>query len=155
MRITRFEDIDAWKKARALSKNVYEATRDPKFRIDPDLQRQLRRAAVSTMANIAEGFDSGSDPEFRRFLRIAARSASEIQSHLYVAFDQGYLTTDRIETLRAGATEVRNLVLAFIRYLRRPRPGTSDLGPGTVKKNAAGSTGVGPAASREGGKGQN
>jgi four helix bundle protein len=122
VKITRFEEIEAWQQARLFSNHVYEATRDFRFERDPDLRRQMRRATVSIMSNIAEGFDGGSDREFGRFLMMAGRSATEVQSHLYVALDQGYLSADRIQRLREEATRVKSLILGFIRYLRRSRP---------------------------------
>jgi four helix bundle protein len=88
VKITRFEDIEAWKKARVLMNKVYEAARLPALIVDRELQRQMRRAALSVMSNIAEGFDGGTDAEFCRFLRMAKRSATELQSHFYVALDQ-------------------------------------------------------------------
>src|SRR6267143_1458948 len=91
MKITRFEDIEAWKKARILMRKVYGAVKGSNFNEDREIRRQMRRAAISVMSNIAEGFDGGSDPEFRRFLRMAKRSASELQSHFYAALDQGYI----------------------------------------------------------------
>lgn len=80
MKITRFEDIEAWKAARTLVKKVYRAT-DRVLHVDVALARQMRRAAMSAPANIAEGFDAGTDLEFKRFLRMARRSMSELQSH--------------------------------------------------------------------------
>jgi four helix bundle protein len=122
MKITRFEDIQAWQEARKLTWVIYEASR--KF-LCRDLQRQVRRAAVSMMSNIAEGFDSGSDLEFRRFLRIAVRSGTEVQSHLYVAFDQGYLDQHAFDRIYAMTTSVKRLSGGFIKYL------TKDLGQRT------------------------
>lgn len=118
MKISRFEDIEAWKKSRVLARKVYELCGAPGFGSDWDLQRQLRKAAVSVMANIAEGFDGGSDAEFRRFLRMSKRSATEVQSHLYVALDQGYVGPMEFRELYELAAEVQRLVGGFIRYLR-------------------------------------
>ena len=87
MKITKFEDIEAWQVSRRLSYLVFEATGSSSFRNLSELRSQLRRAATFTMANIAEGFNSGSDAEFARFLRISRKSATEIQSHLYSALD--------------------------------------------------------------------
>jgi len=70
------------------------------------------------MANISEGFDSNSDDEFVRFLRYALRSATEVQSHLYVAVDQGYISKDEFTQLYDQAIEVKSLIAGFIRYLK-------------------------------------
>jgi four helix bundle protein len=87
--INRFEDIDAWKEARILTQQIHSHTDQAAFGKDIALREQIRRAVLSIMANIAEGFDAGSDREFLRFLRYALRSTSEVQSHLYVALDRG------------------------------------------------------------------
>ncbi len=121
-RIERFEDIDAWKEARRLSAETYAVTRSRPFRADASLQDQLRRASVSIMSNIAEGFDSGSNREFLKFLTYALRSGSELQSHLYVALDQVYIHADVFERLYDQARAVKNLIGGFRRYLRG-RPG--------------------------------
>jgi four helix bundle protein len=91
-------------------------------------------AAVSAMANIAEGFDSGSDAEFARFLRISQRSATEFQSHLYVAADRAYLQPEGFRHLYAAASELKRLVGGFIQHLAKTptRPPTKDQGPGTL-----------------------
>jgi four helix bundle protein len=117
-KIERFEDIDAWKEARRLSAETYTATRSRAFRADSSLQDQLRRASVSIMANIAEGFDSGSTREFLKFLTYALRSGSELQSHLYVALDQAYISPEAFQRLYDEARSVKNLVGGFRRYLR-------------------------------------
>lgn len=78
----------------------------------------MQRAAVSIMANIAEGFDSGSNREFIRFLGYALRSTTELQSHLYVALDQGYLDQQGFNALFDLTTGCKNLISGFIRYLR-------------------------------------
>lgn len=118
MKITRFEDIEAWKKARVLMNHAYRVAASPAFAADRDLQRQLRRASASVMSNIAEGFDGGTDAEFRRFLRIAKRSATEVQSHLYIALDQGYVQEKSFKELYEHAAEVKRIIGGFIRYLR-------------------------------------
>lgn len=96
-RIERFEDIEAWKEA-----------------------RNLVRASVSTMANIAEGFDGGSNREFVKFLGYALRSTTEVQSHLYVATDQGYINQQEFESLYELSIKVKSLISGFLRYLRFP-----------------------------------
>lgn len=117
MKIVRFEDVDAWKAARKMRMDIYELTRGKAFHEDFDLRKQMRRASVSCMSNVAEGFDSGSDHEFARFLRIARRSASELQSHLYVCLDEGYLESARFDRLYKQMQDVKGLVGGFLRYL--------------------------------------
>ncbi|HEY7678187.1 MAG TPA: four helix bundle protein [Candidatus Methylomirabilis sp.] len=122
-RIERFEDIEAWKKARELTKEVYRKASSAIFGKDFGLRDQLQRAAVSTMANIAEGFDGGSNREFIKFLGYAFRSATEVQSHLYVALDQSYITQRDFDSIYDLSVQVKNLVRGFTRYLRSHRRG--------------------------------
>lgn len=124
MRITRFEQIEAWKSARQLTDDIYSLTNREVFTRDAALQRQMRSCATSVMANIAEGFDSASHAEFSRFLKISRRSATELQSHLYVAWDQHYLEKGRFDELYQAADEVKKLIGGFIRYLKAPKPRT-------------------------------
>jgi four helix bundle protein len=119
MKIERFEDIRAWQEARVLANMVYDATDTGAFARDFALRDQIRAAAGSVMHNIAEGFDAGSDAEFVHFLKYARRSASEVQSELYLALDRKYLTTDGFQPIYDKATEVKKLINAFIGYLRR------------------------------------
>ncbi len=116
--IERFEDIEAWREARKLTADLYKVTQDRGFRGDPALRDQLRRAAVSIMANIAEGFDAGSNREFLQFLSYAFRSASEVQSHLYVALDQKYIFEETFSRLNSRTLRVKSLIGGFRRYLR-------------------------------------
>ncbi len=116
-RIERFEDIEAWQKARALTKLVYHHSDDGSFSRDFPLRDQMRRAAVSVMSNIAEGFNRGGNREFVHFLSIAKGSAAEIQSQLYVALDAGHLDQDRFREAYELAAHVANLLGGFIRYL--------------------------------------
>jgi four helix bundle protein len=120
MKITRFEDIEAWKAARKLVKELYRAT-ESVVRNDRDLARQMRRAAMSAPANIAEGFDAGTDLEFRRFLRMARRSLSELQSHLYIALDLEFLGDKAFRSLYDQAAEVKRIIGGFLRYLGKGR----------------------------------
>ena len=118
MAIECFEDIETWKAARELTRAIYYATAQGKFAKDFGLRDQIKRAAVSIMANIAEGFDSNSDDEFVRFLRYALRSATEVQSHLYVAVDQNYILEENFDDLYEQAAKAKGLIAGFIRYLR-------------------------------------
>jgi four helix bundle protein len=116
--IKNFEDLDSWKKARELAGFVYELTRKERFSRDFGLSDQIRRAAGSVMHNIAEGFESGSDPEFGRFLKIARRSASEVQSELYLASDCQYISQDELSKAYTLATEIKKLINGMMLYLR-------------------------------------
>lgn len=119
-KIERFEDIRAWQEARVLAQMVYEVSAQGSFARDFGLRDQIREAAGSSMHNIAEGFDAGSDDEFVRFLRYARRSATEVQSQLYIALDQDYITLERFRQIYDQATYVKKLINAFIGYLRGP-----------------------------------
>jgi four helix bundle protein len=117
--IKNFEELKAWQKARELAGYVYELTRQEKFSRDFGLRDQIQRAASSVMHNIAEGFEAGSDPEFVRFLKMARRSAGEVQSQLYLALDVDYITEG--ERLKAYelATDVKRLINGMMTYLRK------------------------------------
>ena len=119
MKIEKFEDLDCWKKARELANLVYDLTNQKSFGKDFQLRNQMRDAVGSVMHNIAEGFEAGSDAEFVRFLKISRRSASEVQSELYLAVDRKYITTNQIQTAYNKATEVKRLINGLIAYLRR------------------------------------
>jgi len=118
MGIERFEDIEAWKAARELTRQVYDVSAEGAFARDYGPRDQIRRASVSVMANISEGFDSQSSKAFIQFLGYALRSATEAQSHLYVALDQNYIDRAVFEELYGETVTVKNLIHGFMRYLR-------------------------------------
>jgi four helix bundle protein len=119
MKLTRFEDIQAWQESRTLVKLVYDAVaRSDAFAKDFRLVNQIQGAAVSAMSNIAEGFSRGGNKEFVQFLFISKASAAEVQSQLYVALDQGYIGKSQFDQIYAQADTVSRLVSAFIKYLR-------------------------------------
>jgi four helix bundle protein len=117
-KIERFEDIQAWQKARELNNEIYTITMDSGFAKDFSLRDQLRRASVSIMANIAEGFGRRSKKEFANFLNMAHGSAAEVQCHLYVALDQNYINQDTFHKLYDKTDEVSKITQGFIKYLR-------------------------------------
>jgi four helix bundle protein len=119
MKIERFEDLDCWKSARELVKLVYSLSSAEGINKDYGLRDQIRRAATSVMANIAEGFSTRSKMEFIRFLDYSARSAAEVQSHLYATLDLDYIEKKEFETAYKKAQDCINLCKGFIRYLRR------------------------------------
>ena len=118
-RIEKFEDIEAWQKARELTREIYRVTNQGAFAKDFGLRDQIRRASVSIMSNIAEGFGRGGNREFIQFLSMAKGSAAEVQAQLYVAADAGYLTKDQFEQLYSIAQSTGNLIGGFIRYLTK------------------------------------
>jgi len=121
----RFEDLQSWQKARQVTNFVYDLTGHPEFAKDFRLRGQIRDAAGSVMHNVAEGFDAGSNPEFIRFLKMARRSASEVQSQLYLALDRKYITAEELKTAYNLATEAKRLINGMIAYLRKHSQSTT------------------------------
>ncbi len=116
-KIGRFEDIEAWKDARRLAGTIYVISASGQWKRDFALRDQIRRAAISVVSNIAEGFERKSDADFGRFLSIAKGSAGEIKAQLYVALDQGYINQDSFNIVYEAADKVTRLLGGFIRYL--------------------------------------
>ena len=116
-KIERFEDIQAWQRARELNRRIYAVTGKGGFTKDFALRDQIRRAAISMMLNIAEGFARRSPKEFRRFLFIAHGSAAEVQSALYIALDQHYINERDFDDLYQDVEEVSKMIAGFIKYL--------------------------------------
>jgi len=117
--IQRFEDIQAWQESRKLVKMIYSLTNKELFSKDYGMRDQVRRASVSTMANIAEGFDCESKVEFARFLGIARRSAVEVQSILYAALDTSYINQDEFDLHYEQARKAKALIGGFKRSLTK------------------------------------
>ena len=113
-----FEEIEAWQLSRELIKDVYRVSREGAFAKDFGLQDQIRRAAVSIMSNIAEGFERGGNKEFVNFLSISKGSCGEVRSQLYVAFDQGYVDQAQFESIVHMCVRVSVMLQAFITSLR-------------------------------------
>ena len=113
-----FEDLEAWQQARQLVNNIYSLTREnSNLAKDFGLTGQVQRAAVSIMSNIAEGFERGSDREFRQFLYVAKASAGEVRSLLYIALDLGCLDAQAHQLLMEQATRLSRQLSGFIKYL--------------------------------------
>jgi len=119
MKIGRFEDIEAWQLARELTQAVYRLTKKAGFCKNFGLKDQIQDAAGSSMHNIAEGFDSETNAEFVRFLRYAKRSCSEVQSELYIALDEEYITPDEFKDVYEQARRTRAAIRGFINYLKK------------------------------------
>lgn len=118
-RIEKFEDIRSWRKSRELTKQIYVITSQGNFKRDFGLRDQIRKASVSIVSNIAEGFERGGDQEFLQFLAIAKGSCGEVRAQLYIALDQGYLQREDFETLSTLATEISRLLSGFMKYLQQ------------------------------------
>lgn len=112
-KIERFEDLVAWQKARELTKKIYRITSEELFSKDYGLRDQIRRASVSIMSNIAEGFGRGSMNEFHQFLVVSKASCAEVQSQLYVALDVGYIDKTMFKRLSDDANEVARIISAL------------------------------------------
>ena len=120
-KIERFEDLQSWQKGRHLTNMIYDLTEHSKFAKDFRLCGQIQDAAGSVMHNIAEGFDAGTNPEFIRFLKMSRRSASEVQSELYLALDRKYINQEELTLAYNLATETKKLINGMIGYLRKAK----------------------------------
>jgi four helix bundle protein len=109
-KVERFEDLIAWQKVRQLAAEIYRVSAHGEFAKDFGLRDQIRRAAVSAMSNIAEGFDRGSRNEFHQFLVIAKASCAEVRSQLYVAQDVGYIDQKTFENISGNTNELLRII---------------------------------------------
>jgi four helix bundle protein len=116
--IKRFEDIEAWKRARELTRNIYCCTKAATFAKDFGLKDQIRRAAVSVVSNIAEGFERDGTNEFLQYLSTAKGSIGEVRAQLYVALDEGYISEEQFQKLHGDALAISRMLASFIDYLR-------------------------------------
>lgn len=117
-KIERFEDLNCWKDARILVREIYFVCEEGKLAKDFDTRSQLKRAALSVMNNIAEGFGRFNPKEFIQFLNIAQASALEVKSMLYVLLDIGCLNEEKFNELQKQTDDARNQILGLIRYLK-------------------------------------
>jgi len=120
-KIKTFEDLIAWQKARELTKAVYRMTSAYEFNKDYCLKDQMRRASVSVMSNIAEGFDRGGRSEFHQFLVIAKASCAELRSQLYIALDAGYIKAEHFNRLFLLSEEVSRIIAGLRKAVQRQR----------------------------------
>jgi four helix bundle protein len=117
-KINSFEDIQAWQKARELTREIYKISNDGSFGKDYGLRDQIRRASVSIVSNIAEGFERNGSKEFKQFLSISKGSAGEVRAQLYIALDLEYITKEEFEKLNSLVFDTSKLISGFINYLR-------------------------------------
>jgi len=117
MKIQRFEDLECWQEARKLVNYIYGLTKNDQFKKDFELVRQVRGSAVSSMANIAEGFHRNSNRDFMRFLGYSRASIAETISHCYVALDQEYIAEPEITSVNRKANAAWKKINSLISYL--------------------------------------
>ena len=117
--IERFEDLEAWKIAREVTKQIYRVSKNDLFIRDYGLRDQICRASVSVMSNIAEGFERDGDKEFVQFLSVAKGSSGEVRSQLYVALDQDYISENEFNSLYGKTTENSRVISGLIKYLKQ------------------------------------
>jgi len=120
-KIERFEDVKGWQKARELMRDIYEVTSKGNFTKDYGLRDQIRRASISVMSNIAEGYARQTDKEFTHFLYIAyiaLGSVAEVQSQLYIAQDLKYISKEDFNKIYELGSETARLTNGFIKYLK-------------------------------------
>jgi four helix bundle protein len=116
--ISRFEDLECWQEGRKIVNRVYRVCSVGSFKRDYSLMDQMKRAAISIMANIAEGFSRRGNKEFIQYLFIAKSSAAELQSHLHVVLDQEYISKSQFDELYEQADKVQRKISNFIKYLK-------------------------------------
>ena len=119
MKVERFEDLRVYREARRLTNCVYAATKKPAFSRDYGIVHQMRRASVSVMSNIAEGFERGSNPEFIRYLFIAKGSCGELRAQLAVSLDQEYIAPEEYRELEASCIHLSRMLAKLIHYLKK------------------------------------
>lgn len=115
--VRRFEDLDVWKLSREIVNNIYDLTNKSAFSKDYALRNQIRRSAIGILSNIAEGFESGSDKQFARYLKIAKGSAGETRAQIYVAFDQRYISQNEFSITKEKLDICSKKLSRLISYL--------------------------------------
>jgi len=116
--IEQVEDIEAWQKARILVNDIYSITSTGPFERDFGLRDQIRRASISIISNIAEGFERGGNKEFIQFLYIAKGSCGEVRTQLYVARGQNYIAEEQFSALSEQTLRISRMLAGFITYLK-------------------------------------
>ena len=116
--IKKFEDLKVWQKARELNLHIYKISNNPIFSKDFGLKDQIRRASISIISNIAEGFERNGNKEFNQFLSIAKASAGEVRSQLYITNDLNYISQDEFELIFNMLIEVSKMISGLMSYLK-------------------------------------
>lgn len=117
--INRFEDLEIWKEARRLAKEIHIISVETELRNDYRFKDQIKASSGSIMDNIAEGFERDGNIEFRQFLSIAKGSAGETRSQLYRVFDFEYISEQKFELLKKDYENLSGKIKNFITYLNK------------------------------------
>lgn len=118
-KIEKFQDLEAWKMARKITKEIYDISKQDKFSRDFALVNQIRRASISILSNIAEGFERNGDKEFLQFLSIAKASNAEVYAQLYVALDQQYIDNTKFKEIAEDLEETGRIIGGLMKYLHQ------------------------------------
>ena len=118
-KIEKFQDLEAWKMARKITKEIYDISKQDKFSRDFALVNQIRRTSISILSNIAEGFERNGDKEFLQFLSIAKASNAEVYAQLYVALDQQYIDNTKFKEIAEDLEETGRIIGGLMKYLHQ------------------------------------
>ncbi len=117
--IEKFEDLEVWKKARELCKQIFKYTQRNEFSKDFALKNQIKDSSGSVMDNIAEGFERGGKKEFIQFLFIAKSSLAETKSQLYRTLDHEYITEEEFKDTYNECNDIAKMLMGLIKYLQK------------------------------------
>ncbi len=115
----KFEDLDVWVSAKELAVLIYKITDDGQLKKDFGLKDQLRRASVSIVSNIAEGFERNGNKEFVQFLSFAKGSAGEVRAQLYIAKELNYFDEETFNLMSEKATSISKMLSGLMNYLKK------------------------------------
>ena len=117
-RIENFEDLEVWQLSRRLTGKIYQVSQNGPFARDFGFCDQIRRAVVSIVSNIAEGFERRSNGQFIQFLDIANGSAGEVRAQLYIALDLGYVAKEQFDEMVKDVVAIGRMITSLVRHLR-------------------------------------
>jgi four helix bundle protein len=121
MKIKKFEELNIWKLALKITKEIYDLTAKKEFSRDFKLRDQIRGAIISVSSNIVEGFEKNNNNEFIRFLKIAKGSVGETRNQLYIALSVGYIGNQEFEKINKELEDLANQIGGFIVYLEKKK----------------------------------
>jgi len=116
--INRFEELEVWQEARLLNKSIWQLTQKEDFKSYFSLNEQLRRASISIMNNISEGFERNGNKEFVQFLSIAKGNTAEVKNMLYALLDLELISQKEFEELSQASEKLRNKIAKLMNYLK-------------------------------------